>query len=208
VKIAQYLFNRFLAEAGIFVLMVVMAVALCAFFLYHVYLTSYNMTTNESYKWNAVHKWYKRELKAYKRAVEAGDPNVVLLEQDEDHDNESKEGDSQGGVAVNDDGDVTCTPSGTGNPTTVVLKASKSEADGVKKSRNQHAIRHPGPKPRNVYDRGFVENWKEVLYPISLRENDGTTIASSEAFRTSSAVSSSAEEASLSCGGINKAKDS
>jgi hypothetical protein len=28
----------------------------------------------------------------------------------------------------------------------------------------------PGPMPKNIYDVGFVENWKQVLFPISLRK--------------------------------------
>ncbi|VEU34098.1 unnamed protein product [Pseudo-nitzschia multistriata] len=29
----------------------------------------------------------------------------------------------------------------------------------------------PGPIPKNLYNRGFVENWKEVFFPLSLRKD-------------------------------------
>jgi len=29
----------------------------------------------------------------------------------------------------------------------------------------------PGPIPKNIYDRGFVENWKDVFFPLSLRKD-------------------------------------
>lgn len=29
----------------------------------------------------------------------------------------------------------------------------------------------PGPLPKNLYNRGFVENWKEVFFPPSLRKD-------------------------------------
>jgi len=51
------------------------------------------------------------------------------------------------------DGDVTCTQ-GTG------LEAQEPE----------DAIYDPGPPPVNIYNRGVVENWKEVLFPLSLRK--------------------------------------
>lgn len=52
-----------------------------------------------------------------------------------------------------DDGDVTCAPS-----------IGHSAPDSRR-------VAHPGPKPVNIYDRGFVENWKEVLFPIPLRSD-------------------------------------
>lgn len=32
-------------------------------------------------------------------------------------------------------------------------------------------IVNPGPVPKNVYNRGFVENWREVFFPLSLRKD-------------------------------------
>jgi len=52
--------------------------------------------------------------------------------------------------------DVTCTG---GAP---IKAESREDAD--------ESIRHPGPEPTNIYNRGFVENWKEVFFPLSLRK--------------------------------------
>ena len=53
------------------------------------------------------------------------------------------------------DGDVSCTGGGA----------------GIQESQEASEYFDPGPMPKNVYDRGFVENWKEVLFPISLRKD-------------------------------------
>jgi hypothetical protein len=96
-----------------------------------------------------VNRWYKAEKKKYDKAVKKGlikpdDSNVLSPETQE--------------TIVDDDGDVTCTGGSS---------SARSEA--------QQALRYgyvdPGPTPKNVHDRGFIENWKEVLFPISLRKN-------------------------------------
>jgi len=125
------------------------------------YLTSKNLTTNESQKWGQVNKWYKRELKRYNDAVKNGQQTVVVpVQLNDDGGSET----AQQSVAISDDGDVTCTPGAGGGP---------SEEATVDDDDDPNAIRHPGPQPTNLYDRGFVENWKEVIFPISLR-NDGS----------------------------------
>jgi palmitoyltransferase ZDHHC4 len=43
--------------------------------------------------------------------------------------------------------------------------ASASKSDSV----DAEVIQHPGPPPVNIYNRGLVENWKEVIFPLSLR---------------------------------------
>jgi len=54
------------------------------------------------------------------------------------------------------DGDVTCTGGGA----------------GIQNNGEQRPEYYdPGPMPKNVYDRGFVENWKEVIFPMSLRKD-------------------------------------
>lgn len=52
------------------------------------------------------------------------------------------------------DGDVTCTGGGS----------------GIQAEHDQPEYFDPGPMPENVYDKGFVENWKEVVFPLSLRK--------------------------------------
>ena len=126
--VAQYLFNKFLWEAGLFMLMAVMAVALLAFLVYHIYLTTFGMTTNESYKWGYVKTWYKGELKRYEEAVKA-------------------------------------------RPATQPSDGTLNSSDQQQGKTRQDVIRHPGRPPFYIYDRGFIENWKEVIFPISLRDD-------------------------------------
>lgn len=139
--ICQYMFARHLVESAVLVLMAVMAIALSFFLGYHIWLTSTGLTTNESFKWGEVQKWYKNELKRYEDAVKNGE--VV------------EEGNNKPDVS---DGDVTCTP---GTQSTVQKKAEEFDVN---------AIRHPGPKPINIYNRGLWKNWEEVLFPMPLRK--------------------------------------
>jgi hypothetical protein len=109
------------------------------------YITSYNRTTNEDGKWGDIQKWYKKQQKKYKDAVKKG----LVSPKTETNSTASKEGPKVS------DGDVTCTGGGSG----LTNEANSSEE-----------YYDPGPVPKNIYDRGFVENWKEVLFPISLRK--------------------------------------
>lgn len=109
------------------------------------------MTTNESYKWGDVNKWYKMELKRYNDAVKNGE---IIQNKDE-----------KNRAVVVGDGDVTCTPT-QGYTESSTQKSSKNE-DAL----DNNAPFDPGPKAVNIYNRGFVENWKEVIFPISLRND-------------------------------------
>lgn len=88
-------------------------------------------------------KWYRKQQKKYQDAVKKG-----LIKQIT-HSSSSIE------TPTVRDGDVTCTGGGSGHQ-----QDSNENPDYF----------DPGPAPKNVYDRGFVENWKEVLFPISLRK--------------------------------------
>ena len=108
------------------------------------YITSYNRTTNEDGKWTDIRKWHKKQQKKYKEAVKKG--LVKPSSNDESTTTAAPE---------LKDGDVSCTGGGS------------SIAPGG----DQPEYFDPGPLPKNIYDRGFVENWKEVLFPISLRKD-------------------------------------
>ena len=140
--ILQYLFSRFLIESAVLVLMAVMAIALSLFLGYHIWLTCQGLTTNESFKWGEVQKWYKNELKRYEDAVKNGE--IV---------------DGGHNKPVVSDGDVTCTG-----------VQSDGQESTTKENHDVNAIRHPGPKPVNIYNRGIWKNWEEVLFPIPLRK--------------------------------------
>jgi palmitoyltransferase ZDHHC4 len=146
----QYMFNRYLTEAAVLAIMSVMGAALGLFLAYHAWLTSRGLTTNESYKWSQVQKWYKRELQRYNDAVKNNE-NVVAG-------TATSQNSTAKSQPVATDGDVTCTPD--------INTSATEETDQY----DDTAIVHPGPKPVNIYNRGFIENWKEVIFPISLRK--------------------------------------
>jgi hypothetical protein len=118
-------------------------------------MTSVGQTTNENSKWGDIHDWHKRQTKKYKQALKEG----KLKKQ------ESSTGDDVGcdqkPNVCDDDGDVTCTPGGP-------REARPSQP--VTQDRSKLHFYDPGPFPKNLYDRGFVENWKEVIFPMSLRK--------------------------------------
>jgi len=146
--IFQYLFSTRMLEAGVFLIMSVMSIALGLFLGYHVWLTSRGLTSNESYKWDQVKKWYKRELKRYNQAVKNGEIDATT---------------GKPSKPVVTDGDVTCTSGDTADNT-----ASHQENDDDNDDDGE--IFYPGPPPVNIYNRGLVENWKEVIFPLSLRK--------------------------------------
>jgi palmitoyltransferase ZDHHC4 len=137
--IFQYLFQKQQMVGSVFVLMGAMIFTLGLFLGYHLWIASRGMTTNETVKWSEVKKWHKRETKRYKAAVKAG---VVTV--------------STATKPLVSDGDVTCT----GGEAMPQEKASESV---------EPQIMDPGPMPKNIYNLGIVENWKDVLFPRSLR---------------------------------------
>ena len=105
----------------------------------------YNRTTNEDSKWTDIKKWYKKQQKKYKEALKKG----LITKEEPNSTTTSKE------TPKVNDGDVTCTGGGSGL---------------VNDTNSSQEYYDPGPVPKNVYDKGFVQNWKEVLFPISLRK--------------------------------------
>lgn len=110
------------------------------------YLTSVNQTTNEAGKWSDITRWYKKQKKKYNDAVKKG-----LVNPAENSTPTSPE------TPEVQDGDVTCTGS------------SNNQSTKRQEPLPQQQYFDPGPIPKNKYDRGFVENWKEVIFPMSLR---------------------------------------
>jgi hypothetical protein len=159
----QYIFDRYTLESALALLMVVMMVALGMFLSYHIWLTSHNVTTNESSKWDQVHKWYKGELKRYNEAVEKGE---ITPTKTPDQSGESAATTTTLQKPTVSDGDVTCT--GTSEEVQQAPDPAPPKDD---------PIEHPGPEPKNIYNRGFVENWKEVIFPISLRKQTRAAVS-------------------------------
>ena len=68
----HYLFMRHFQICGVLILMSVMSVMLGIFLGFHLYITSFNMTTNEFFKWRSVQKWHKKEKQKYEQALKEG----------------------------------------------------------------------------------------------------------------------------------------
>lgn len=151
----QYLFHRHMYEAGVLAVMAVMAFALFFFLAYHFYITSMGMTTNEDYKFKQVKKWHKEQTKKFE---EYKKQQALKEEQTPQTENTKQK-------PPVPDGDVTCT-----GGSTEQNEGAAPESEGAPKpSRDTQVVEDPGPMPKNIYNRGFVENWKEVLFPISLQ---------------------------------------
>lgn len=145
--IFQYMFGKHFYMSGVFLLVSVMGLVLGGFLGYHIYLTSYGMTTNEAYKWGQVKKWHKHEMKRYREAIKKGMAIESSVSSDAPTD-------------VVPDGDVSCTG------------ATGESGEATEKTNEEKStIIDPGPMPKNIYNQGLVENWKEVLYPRSLRKD-------------------------------------
>lgn len=44
-------------------------------------------------------------------------------------------------------------------------------SDTDSEEQKPEAVEDPGPMPKNIYDRGFIANWSEVFFPLSLRKD-------------------------------------
>lgn len=140
----HYLFNRHFQICGVVLLMSVMLVMLSIFFGFHLYITSRNMTTNEFYKWRSVVGWHKREKKKYEEAL-SKDGKVV-----------GSKGNAGMVSKQVSDGDVGCTG----------MAADVSSSDVIA----DDEIIDPGPMPENIYNKGIVANFLEVLFPLSMQD--------------------------------------
>lgn len=157
--LSQYLFQRHFLVAGLFILTACMTLTLGSFLAFHVYITSRGRTTNEHAKWGQVKKWHRHESDRYKQAKRMGklssSPSSSSLN------NNGTTSTASNPSSVVTDADVTCT----GGATTL----SSTVEGGVEEESSE--IMDPGPMPKNIYHRGFVENWKEVVFPRSLRRD-------------------------------------
>lgn len=160
IVVFQYLMARHFALAGALLLMSVMGLVLAAFLSFHLYITAKGMTTNEWYKWRQVKRWHCSAKKEYDAAVKEG--RAV----------ETAETKIQ--VVDGTDGDVGCT--GPTADSDTVGQRKEKEDDTAKKDTNSGvdndaAVTNPGPFPTNIYDRGIRENFLEVIFPRSLRND-------------------------------------
>jgi len=147
----QYLFHKHMYEASILLVVFVMSFALFGFLGYHCYITSCGMTTNEHYKWKEVRKWHDEQVRLYNNYKKMQTSGAASEESKEKSNSANQK------KPLIPDGDVTCT-------------GGKLENGHVQQNDEDATVKEdPGPMPTNIYDRGFVENWKEVIFPISIR---------------------------------------
>jgi len=143
--IFHYLVARHFSIASVLGLMFLMGLVLTLFLGFHLYISAKGMTTNEFYKWRHVKKFFKREqAKARKAREEAGTQNF-------------HEQSAYGSEKVLDfqDGDVGC--------------AGPMKSDNIiSKDDNIMSL---GEIPINIYNQGIVENFKEIIFPRSLRKD-------------------------------------
>lgn len=115
------------------------------------------MTTNEYYKWRHVKKWHKRATKKYETALSDGTIVNKMASN-----NKASAGKDAG---VDNDVDVGCTGPVTKN------QASSETPDETTATTTTNPIVNPGPFPKNIYHLGIIENYKEILFPRSLRKD-------------------------------------
>lgn len=164
--LTQFVFHQYLWESGALLVMSVMALALTVFLMYHCYLTSVNLTTNEAYKWSQVKQWHKKQLKQYQQQQQQ-------QPQQQKHHPLSATSASRPVLTAPPVPKETSRSSSEETAATRPDDAEGEDEDdthnGEDDSEVEAPLSHPGPMPRNIYNRGLVENWKEVLFPISLR---------------------------------------
>ncbi|KAL3768972.1 hypothetical protein ACHAW5_005540 [Stephanodiscus triporus] len=142
VIVFHYLFRRHFQLCGVLLLMSVMGATLGIFLGFHLYITSLNMTTNEYFKWRSVKRWHRKERLKYEAAMKDG--------------MKVKKCDSALLSQQVPDGDVGSVGASAGEPPSDII------ADDV--------IFDPGPMPKNIYNKGIILNFAEVLFPLSSRD--------------------------------------
>lgn len=164
--VLQYLFHQYTYESGVLAVMAVMSIALTGFLGYHIYITCLGMTTNEHVKWGQVKKWHEKEVKKYQAYLEKQKEHTPQSTTASTESNNNKEVAHQSRPVIGD-GDVTCT-GGTADPS---VDSNDNDPNSAKDSaqESEMVMEDPGPMPKNIYNRGLVENWKEVFFPMSLQ---------------------------------------
>lgn len=159
--IVHYMVMKHFELTSILILMGAMSIVLVLFFCFHLYMAANGMTTNEFYKWRQVKKWYKREKSRYQKALKEGKVHQKTVSGD-DNSNDDVSHHNGGGMNELSDVDIGCVGPVKNINNDVVPKEHENKID-------TDTISDPGPPPVNIYNRGIVENFKEVLFPRSLR---------------------------------------
>lgn len=137
--IFQYLMFHFGSLMGLLIMCTMMGVVLLGFWGYHMDLIRKNTTTNESFKWGSVSYEYNRIVKSWSRFM--GEKKKAIAEAKK-----------QGGDGSN------MSLQGLG------LHMSKDDKTDLTRVPTAKPV-----MPNNRYNHGFWANFKEVMFPRSLR---------------------------------------
>ena len=157
---------------GVLLLCVVMGIVLLGFTGYHLTLALTNFTTNETVKWNDAQEAHARNTASFERSyAEYAKMRASVLSRGAELDED-------------DDGNVIRPP-----PSVLVCLEGRCEhaehAGNAGTVAKRWTLRRPAPFPStSVYNRGWRENLREVLFPPSIygRRNPATGRASGWGF--------------------------
>lgn len=182
VIIGRYLISKNVMLFAVWLFAVVMDIAIFSFLCYHLWLIARGFTTNESYKWSNIQRVHKKLVASYNKYLKNGGiPKTSDQKADEintinadikydkmddkkdkkkDKKNDNKKNDNKNDKSnnfnINDDNKVGCVPDITTNDESV-SNDIPSEID-----------EDPGILPNNVYNKGFIANIADVLFPPSI----------------------------------------
>jgi len=146
------------------IFLTIITVALSAFFGYHMYLIYKNMTTCESYKWKDFEEYHiEQAYEEFRRKAEQDE--VEHPTHEVEHPTRGRQGSASGEEEI-----VGTTSGGAGSMSRRLLRCFgglKCWGRGHQPSTGS-LFQVPIIAKNNIYDHGFVENMKEVLFPRSL----------------------------------------
>eukprot|EP00242_Pyramimonas_sp_CCMP2087_P018325 CAMPEP_0198200874 /NCGR_PEP_ID=MMETSP1445-20131203/3778_1 /TAXON_ID=36898 /ORGANISM="Pyramimonas sp., Strain CCMP2087" /LENGTH=424 /DNA_ID=CAMNT_0043871041 /DNA_START=277 /DNA_END=1551 /DNA_ORIENTATION=- len=155
------------------IFLTIITVALSAFFGYHMYLIYKNMTTCESYKWKDFEEYHiEQAYEEFRRKVE----------QDEvEHPTRGRRDSASGEEEL-----VVATSGGAGLLGRRLLRCFRFlKCWGRKHQPSTGSLfQVPIIAKNNIYDHGFVENMKEVLFPRSLHVQTKNSATQGKSKRT------------------------
>jgi hypothetical protein len=161
IVIAHYLFMKHFQVAAVSILMAGMSAVLGLFLCFHLYIAANGMTTNEYYKWRQVKKWHKKEKSKYASAVAEGLVKKFAAS--------AKRSSGMGELP---DVDVGCVgPTGAVTGQSGAEELDNNRPTNTREDEQADGIIDPGPFPKNIYNLGPVENFKEIVFPRSLRRS-------------------------------------
>mmetsp|Transcript_4744 Transcript_4744/g.7205 ORF Transcript_4744/g.7205 Transcript_4744/m.7205 type:complete len:451 (+) Transcript_4744:60-1412(+) len=141
----------------VFALVSVMGAALTGFLGYHLYLISQGTTTNETFKWKEAHSIYKRlvELREmYEKSLTSSPSSTMDSSRD-------KSSDPSDDTAEE-------TSSSSENVEVMYMTPTGMALRGLLRL-DTNDVPDPGEPPVNIYNKGFLTNLSDVIWPLSSR---------------------------------------